>query len=135
MLNAYINLKGNAKEALEFYKAVFGGETTMTTFKEGGMQVQPDEESLLMHGQLTAPNNFNLMVSDSPSYMGFNGHEGFSMSLSGDDEAALTRYWEKLAKDGKINQPFVKSPWGDTFGMLTDKFGIDWMVNVTKPKA
>lgn len=132
MLNAYINMKGQAREALEFYKSIFGGEVTMSTFKEGGAEstVKPEEVDLLMHGQLTAPNNFNLMVSDTPSYMGSPVLGGFSMSLSGDDESTLTGYWNKLVEGGKVNQPLVKAPWGDTFGMLTDKFGVDWMVNI-----
>jgi PhnB protein len=133
-LNAYINMKGNAKEALEFYHSIFGGELTMTTFKEGGAEVKPEEENQLMHGQLTSGNK-DLMISDTPSFMGSPVIGGFAMSLSGEDEEELKGYWSKLSEGAKINQPLEKAPWGDTFGMLTDKFGIDWMVNITEPKA
>lgn len=134
-LNAYINLKGNAREALEFYKSVLGGELSMSTFKENGMQVAPEEENWLMHGQLTAGNK-DIMIADAPSFMGeYNPPRAFSLSLSGEEAEELKGYWEKLAVGATINQPLVQAPWGDTFGMLTDKFGIDWMVNITAKKA
>jgi PhnB protein len=133
-LNAYINLKGTAKEALEFYQSIFGGELRMSTFKEAGMQVNPEEENWLMHGQLTAGNK-DIMISDTPSFMGTPVLGGFSMSLSGEEAEELKGYWDKLSEGAKINQPLEQAPWGDTFGMLIDKFGIDWMVNISAPKA
>jgi PhnB protein len=133
-LNVYINLKGTAKEALEFYKSIFGGELRLSTFKESGMEVKPEEENWLMHGQLTSGNK-DIMISDTPSFMGNPVLGGFSMSLSGEEADELKGYWEKLSEGSKINQPLEQAPWGDTFGMLTDKFGIDWMVNITAKKA
>lgn len=59
----------------------------------------------------------------------FNDGSGYSVSLSGDDEATLRRYWDALSDGGTITMPFEKAPWGDTFGMLTDKFGVNWLVN------
>jgi PhnB protein len=132
-LNVYINLNGKAKEALEFYHSIFGGELNTTTFKEGGMQVKPEEENLLMHGQLTFGDK-DIMISDTPSYMGSPELGGFSMSLSGEEANELKQYWNKLSEGGKINQPLEQAPWGDTFGMLTDKFGVDWMVNITSSR-
>jgi PhnB protein len=133
-LNAYINLKGTAKEALEFYQSIFGGELRLSTFKENQMPVKPEEEGWLMHGQLTIGDK-DIMVSDSPEFMGTPVLGGFSMSLSGEEADELKGYWAKLSEGGKINQPLEQAPWGDTFGMLTDKFGIDWMVNINGPKA
>lgn len=135
-LNPYIHLQGNAKEALEFYKNALGGEVTVNTFKDSGVPVEPDEENWLMHGQLTMVSGMMLMVADSPASQGPYGvPTGFSISLSGEDEAELKGYWEKLSEGASIIQPLVKADWGDTFGMLTDRFGITWMVNITGPKA
>lgn len=135
-LNAYINLKGNAKEALEFYHSVFGGELSMNTFKESGMeaQVKPEEAEWLMHGQLDFAEK-TIMVSDTPSFIGNPELGGFAMSLSGEEADELKGYWEKLSEGGTVNQPLEQAPWGDTFGMLRDKFGVDWMVNITGKKA
>lgn len=133
-LNAYINLKGHAREALEFYQSIFGGELRMSTFKEFNAPVAPEEENWLMHGQLTAGNK-DLMIADFPSFMGeYSAPKAFSLSLSGDEAEELRGYWEKLSQGGTINQPLVKADWGDEFGMLTDKFGIDWMVNIAGKK-
>ena len=64
-----------------------------------------------------------------------NPGDNVSLSLSGDDEGALKGYWDKLSAGGKITMPMSKAPWGDLFGMFTDKFGINWLVNITAPKA
>ena len=132
-LNPYLNFKDNAKDAIEFYKSVFGGELTMSTFKESGM---PDEEGL-MHSQLDTEKGFTLMASDTPSHMEFKPGKIGNISLSGgtEDEAELKSYWEKLSEGANITVPMAPSPWGDTFGMLTDKFGVEWMVNIAGKKA
>jgi len=134
ILNPYINLGGTAREALEFYHAALGGTVNVMSFADGGMadQVQPDEKDLVMHGQVDGDNGFTLMVSDSPAHMGgAQPVSGASISLSGDDEPLLTDLWEKLSAGGTIAQPLEKAPWGDSFGMFTDKFGVPWMVNIS----
>lgn len=136
-LNPYISFKGNAREALEFYQSVFGGKVEMTTFKEGGVPSSPDDENQLMHGMLVAENDITLMASDVPDMSGQEYKVGtnINISLSGDNETELTDYFNKLADGGSVTQPLVKAPWGDTFGMVTDKFGIYWMVNIAGNKA
>lgn len=134
-LNPYINFNGNAKEAVEFYKNVFGGELTMSTFSQGGMPVEPEEAEKIMHAQLIVENGMTLMASDTPKGWVYNPGTNISVSLSGDDEAELKGYWDKLAEAGKVEQPLVPAPWGDQFGMVTDKFGIRWMVNIAGKKA
>jgi PhnB protein len=132
-LNPYLSFKSNARQAMEFYKSVFGGELTVSTFGDFG---SPDagEKDLVMHAQLEAPNGFTLMGSDTPPRMDFSKPAGMTVSLSGDDEAALKGYWDKLSDGGTIAQPLMKAPWGDSFGMLTDKFGTPWMVNISGPR-
>ena len=128
-LNPYINFRSSAREALTFYQSIFGGELTLSTFAEGGMPHDPAEAGKIMHGQLMA-NDMTLMISDAPAGMPIADGSNISVSLSGDDEAALRGYWNGLVAGGKPVMPLEKAPWGDTFGMLVDKFGVSWMVNI-----
>jgi len=134
-LNPYINFNGNAKEAMEFYENVFGGKLTMSTFKEGGMSHDPSETDKIMHAMLIADNGITLMASDTPKGWDYKSGNNISVSLSGENEAELKGYWDKLSAGAKIDQPLEKAPWGDMFGMLTDKFAIHWMVNIAGKKS
>jgi PhnB protein len=130
-LNPYISFSDNAREALEFYRDVFGGELEISTF-EGmppEMLSDPNDATKVMHGQLTTPDGFTLMCADTPAGMPRNVGDDISVSLSGDDLAKLTGWWEKLSASGSVTVPFVQAPWGDTFGMCIDGFGVHWMVN------
>lgn len=139
VLNPYLNFRGQAKEALEFYHAVFGGELTVSSFAELGMDDVPEaERGLVMHGQLETPAGFTLMASDVPSHMEFSaGNNQFSISLSGasDDDTELRDYWQKLGEGATIVEPLATAPWGASFGMLTDRFGVNWMVNISADAA
>lgn len=128
-LNPYLGFRNQARDALNFYQSVFGGELQLMTFGENGMQ--GDEADKIMHGQLETAKGFTLMASDTPQTMDVASNSNITVSLSGDEEALLTGYWHGLAKGGQIIEPLVKAPWGDTFGMLTDQFGTRWMVNIT----
>lgn len=134
-LNPYLAFDGNAREAMEYYQTVFGGNLDMTSFKDGGMPYDPSEGDKTMHAMLEADNGIVFMASDKPAGMPFTKGTNMSMSLSGDNEAELRGYWEKLADGGAVAVPLEKAPWGDTFGMLTDKFGVDWMVNIAGRQA
>ncbi|MEP7240491.1 MAG: VOC family protein [Devosia sp.] len=128
-LNPYLSFKDNTRAAMDFYKSVFGGELTVSTFGEGGMAEDPAEADKIMHAQLVGTNGFWLMASDTPAKMGEPRANG-QISLSGDDEAGLRGYWDKLSQGGSVMMPLEKAPWGDSFGMLTDRFGTPWMVNI-----
>jgi len=132
-LNPYLNFNGNARQAIEFYKTVFGGELTMSTYADGGMPHDPADKDKIMHSQLISPGGYWLMASDSPPGMPFAPGNTMTVSLSGDDEAELRGYWDKLADGGNVMMPLEKAPWGDSFGMLADKFGTPWMINITGP--
>ena len=137
-LTPYIHFTNTAREALEFYKEAIGGELILNTFRESGMEVEENELDLLMHGQLSAGNGMILMASDTPAHMGtIPEPNNISISLSGEseDDAMLSACFEKLAEGGNITQPLVTAPWGAKFGMLTDKFGKDWMVNIQAAAA
>jgi PhnB protein len=134
-LSPYIHFNGSAKDAMEFYKSIFGGKLDISTFKDSGMPVDPTDESKIMHAMLEGDNGIVFMASDTPKHMEYTPGTTVTMSLSGDDEALLKGYWDGLSNGGTIQQPLVKAPWGDTFGMLKDKFDIEWMVNIVAPKA
>jgi PhnB protein len=119
---------------MEFYRSIFGGELTVNTFKEFGASQDPSEDNKVMHSMLVAP-DVTFMAADTPSGMDYTPGTDMSMSLSGDDEAKLRRYWQGLSQGAEVGQPLEQAPWGDTFGMLTDKFGVDWMVNITAPRG
>jgi PhnB protein len=88
-----------------------------------------------MHAMLEAENGITFMASDTPNNMEYRPGANISMSLNGDDEAELRGYFEKLCDGGMVTMPLEKAPWGDTFGMCTDKYGINWMVNITGGQA
>jgi PhnB protein len=134
-LNPYINFKSNARQAMEFYQSVFGGELKMNTFKDYHASQSPAEDNLIMHAELDARNGLVFMASDTPEHMEYRPGNNITMSLSGDDEYQLKTLFQKLSKDGMVTMPLEKAIWGDTFGMCIDKFGIGWLVNIAAKKA
>ena len=137
VLNPYVSLNDKSEEALNFYKRVLGGEVEITRFGDmpanPSMPVAEEHKNLVMHGVLKTA-DLQLMVADSAPNGGAPPVSNVSISLSGDDEATLTKYYEGLSEGGSVTVPLAKAPWGDTFGMFTDKFGIGWMVNIVATK-
>lgn len=129
-LNPYISFRNNAREAVTFYHSVLGGELEINTFGETPDMADPSEADNVMHASIVTPNGLTLFVADTPASMEHSPGKNISISLSGDDEAELRGYWDGLTAGGTVGVPLEKAPWGDTFGMFTDKFGIDWMVNI-----
>jgi PhnB protein len=130
-LNPYISFNGNARQAMEFYQGVFGGELALNTFGQFGPGDTPDADKI-MHGMLEADNGFTLMGADTPTGMPYNPGDTISVSLSGDDAEELRGYWDKLSEGGTVSVPLEKQMWGDEFGMCVDPFGVAWMVNITQ---
>ena len=131
-LNPYLNFQSNAREAIEFYRDVFGGELNVMTF--GDMGGEPADG--VMHAQLETPAGFTLMASDTaPGASEFKPGNNFAVSLSGDDEGELRGYWDKLADGGNVTLALEKQMWGDVFGMVADRFGVLWMVNIAQPQG
>jgi len=133
-LNPYISFEGNAKDAMRFYKTVFGGTLVINTFGEFGMK-DPAIAKKVMHAMLETDNGFTLMASDLGPDMPHNAGDNITISLSGDDRDLLRGYWKKLTRTGEVTMPLEKQMWGDEFGQCRDKFGIAWMVNITQPQA
>jgi PhnB protein len=136
-LNPYISFKNNAREAIEFYHSIFGGELTINTFADLHASQDPSEDNLIMHSMLVAPNGLTLMASDTTQRMAYTPGDNMSVSLSGEaeDEKVLTSYWTGLMVGGTEAMPLSKAVWGDSFGMGTDKYGITWLVNIAAPQA
>ena len=133
-LNPYISFRDNAREAMDFYQSVFGGELTRSTFGDMHASEDPAEQEKIMHSMLVT-DGLALMASDTPNGMEFTPGTNISISLSGEDDAELRGYWDRLSEGADITMPLEKAPWGDSFGMLTDRFGITWMVNIAGAAA
>ncbi|RLP94498.1 MULTISPECIES: VOC family protein [unclassified Micromonospora] len=133
-LNPYLNFPGTAREAMEFYHRVFGGDLTMNTFGEFG-STEPGLTDQIMHARLESPNGFTLMASDTAPGMNHVPGTNIAISLSGDNADELRGYWEQLSASGSVTMPLEKQMWGDEYGQCVDPYGIDWMVNITQPQA
>jgi len=135
LLSPYLSFRDNAHDAMEFYQSVFGGELTSSTFAEFQASDDPAEKDKIMHSMLTTEGGMVLMASDTPNQMDYTPGNNFSISLSGEDEAELRGYWDKLSANGSVTMPLGPAPWGDTFGMCADKFGVNWLVNIAAAGA
>lgn len=129
-LNPYLGFRDSARQAMEFYRSVFGGELTLSTFAEFQASEDPAERDKIMHSELVTGGGLVLMGADTPNSMDYTPGSNYSVSLSGDDEAELRGYWDKLCEGGMVAMPLEKAPWGDSFGMCVDQFGVSWMVNI-----
>jgi len=129
-LNPYLNFNGNARQAMEFYADVFGGDLTITTFADLGTE-GPDADRV-MHSMLETSSGYTIMGADVMSTMDYQSMAGAAVSLSGDDAEALRGYWEQLSASGTTTMPMQKQAWGDEFGMCVDKFGVPWLVNIAQ---
>ncbi|RKR74399.1 VOC family protein [Frondihabitans australicus] len=130
VLAPYINFRGQARDAMTFYQSVLGGELDITTFGSFGITQWPDQVDNIMHSRLISDAGFVLMGSDVPETMEVTFGDNVSVMLGGDDEAALTGYWQALSDGATILTPLEKAPWGDSFGQLVDRFGVKWLVNI-----
>lgn len=131
ILNPYLSFRDDARQAMEFYQSVFGGELTLNTFGNSPMSdTYPGEKDKVLHGQLLTPSGFTLMGADTPAEMERTTGDAYSVSLSGEEDAELRGYWEKLSDGATVTAPLNVAPWGDAFGMLTDRFGVRWLVNI-----
>ncbi|WP_299426329.1 VOC family protein [uncultured Meiothermus sp.] len=130
-LNPYLNFRDNTRQAMEFYQTVFGGKLSLNTFAEFNASDDPGEANKIMHSMLEADNGIIFMAADTPNRMEYQPGASVQLSLSGDNEPELRLYFEKLSEGGEVSVPLEKAPWGDIFGMCRDRFGMNWMVNIS----
>jgi PhnB protein len=128
-LEVYLFFKGNCREAMEFYKSIFGGKLEISTVGDSpDVPGMPDlDKNWVMHSTLQG-GDIKLMASDTPTAS--DKAAKVELSLGGTDDARLRQIFDALAAGGKVKMPLEKQFWGDTFGMLSDKFGIDWNMNI-----
>ena len=137
-VNPYLNFNGNCEAVFEFYKSVFGGEfLTVMRFKDvpaeavdESHQMSASEAEKIMHMALPLGQGTMLMGSDVPEAMGAGTPgDNFAIVISAESEAEAPKLFNKLSASGQVTMPLGKTFWGDYFGMLTDKFGVQWMVS------
>lgn len=127
----HLNFRGDARAALEFYQSVFGGHLAVVTYKDAGNVQDPAEADQVMWGQVVAGNGFHVMAYDVPSRQPWDrGENSFFLSLRGETTEEITAYWEKLSDGAVIAQPLEPAQWAPLYGMLTDRFGVVWVVDV-----
>ena len=134
-LNPYLGFRDTAKKVMEFYHSVLGGELEISTFADLHGSEDPAEQDKIMHAMLTTDGGLTLMGSDTPNSMEYTPGTNYSVSLSGDNEAELRGYWDKPSANGTVTMPLEKAPWGDSFGMCIDNFGVTWLVNIAPAAA
>ncbi len=126
----HLNFKDNARAAMEFYQTIFGGKLTLQTYQEFHVSMEPSEDAKIMHAELETGKGITMMAADTPNRMEYHPGMNFSLAISGDNEPELRAWFEALSSGGSVSMPLEKSMWGAIFGMCTDKFGVNWMVNI-----
>ncbi|MFF4490309.1 VOC family protein [Streptomyces sp. NPDC001544] len=131
---AHLNFRGSASAALDFYQAVFGGRTVAVTYKDAGNVQNENEADWVMWGEVVADNGFHVMAYDVPSQLPWNqGEKPFFVSVRGTDPDEIEALWQKLAEGSTVVRPLEPAPWAPLYGMLTDRCGVTWVLDVTAP--
>ena len=131
----HLNFRGNAREALAFYHSVFGGTVALVTNQQAGKVQRPEEADQLMWGQVAADSGFRIMAYDVPSETSYHqGENAFLIAVEAGTPDEVKTYWEKLSADANIEQPLTPSPWSPLYGMLKDRFGVNWVLSVAAPQ-
>lgn len=127
----HINLRGNAREALAFYQSVFGGQMQVVTYKDMGRVQDPTDADRVVWGQIAADDGFCVMAFDVPVGTPWNqGDNAFYVCVRGDTAQEIAARWEKLAEGSTVLQPLAPSQWSALYGMLKDRFGVVWVLDV-----
>ena len=131
-LTVYLAFPGTAREAMELYHSVFGGTLQITTYAQANPTAAPEDWDKIAHGQVVTRSGLAIMGADVAT--GTPYHPGTplaSLSLMGEDADEIRGYWDALVVGGTVQMPFEPAPWGDVFGLVTDRFGVEWKVNAT----
>lgn len=125
----HLNFRGDARAALEFYRSVFGGDLAAVTYQDAGNAEEPADH--VMWGQVLADNGFHVMAYDVPSRMSYDqGENSFFVSLRGTTVEEVTGYWTQLSDRATVVIPMGPAGWAPAYGMLKDRFGVVWVVDV-----
>lgn len=138
-INVYLNFSGNCEEAFNHYKSVFGGEFLIfSRFSEmpaPEKPLPPEAANLVMHVSLQIGEHCTLMGSDMPPDFDLKVGNNVSVSINADSKEEAERLFNGLSAGGTVTMPLNDTFWGAYFGMFTDKFGVNWMVNYDYPKS
>lgn len=131
---AHLNFRGAAREALEFYRSVFGGRTVAVTYKDAGNVPHEAEADWVLWGEVVGDNGFHVMAYDVPSQLPWEqGTNPFYVSVRGEDAEEIRALWDRLAEGSAVVRPLEASDWAPLYGMLTDRFGVTWVLDVAAP--
>ena len=131
-LQVYLHFGGECREALDFYKEAIGGEIkSMQTYGEANMAEDESQKDRVLHSEFQADEIF-IMAADGMQGQTVKSGNNISLNISVDNEERQTEIFNKLSKGGKVTMPLEDTFWGARFGMLRDKFGINWMLNCEK---
>lgn len=131
----HLNFRGEARAALELYRSVFGGELVVTTYGDPGQTADPAAADLVVWGQVSAPSGFRVMAYDVPADRPWSpGEAPFFVSVRGDDVEEVRGYWDALVDGSTVVAPLASSDWAPAYGMLTDRFGVTWVLDVAAPR-
>ncbi|WP_167476646.1 VOC family protein [Nocardia arthritidis] len=131
--NPYVIFWGNAREAMEFYRSVFGGTLTLTTYGELGRQ-HPDGADKIVHSVLATDIGFTFMGADAPPEIPQASSTKIALFMSGSD-ADIRGYWKQLSDGGTVLDPLAKQDWGNEKGACMDSFGTTWLVEIVEPRS
>lgn len=130
----HLNFRGAAREALGFYQSVFGGRTAMVTYKDTGAVQNESEADWVMWGEVVGADGFHVMAYDVPSQLPWNqGENPFFVSVRGDDAEEISTLWGRLVEGSTVVRPLEPAQWAPLYGMLTDRFGVTWVLDVAAP--
>jgi PhnB protein len=127
----HLNFRGHARAALEFYRSVFGGEIALVTYRDAHSVQDPAEADQIMWGQVLGTGGFHVMAYDVPVRMPFDqGDNAFFVSVRGTSTDEITSYWKGLSDGGSVVQGLAPAGWSPLYGMLRDRFGVVWVLDV-----
>lgn len=127
----HINLRGEARAALEFYQSVFGGDLAVVTYQDAHNVQNPDEADQIMWGQVASGDGFHVMAYDVPSSTPWSpGEIPYFVSVRGKDVEEITGYWERLSAEGTVLVPLAPAGWSPLYGMHKGQFGVTWVIDI-----
>jgi PhnB protein len=130
----HLNFRGAAREALDFYRSVFGGRVVAVTYRDAGAVQNENEADQVMWGEVVTDGGFHVMAYDVPSHLPWDqGENPFFVSVRGDDADEISALWHRLAEGSTVVRPLGSAQWAPLYGMLTDRFGVTWVLDVAAP--